>query len=263
MQGAKDDKPVRAEIPGDGRSAPGCAIVGEQERAAMKACLTGDTAKGVDLLADLFIDTRDFNYIFNQGRCLEQNQRYEEAIGRFREYLVKGTKLTVEEKADAQKHIEVCQSYIDKRPETGRPVLVPDTAAKPTPSTERETPGIAQSRLVSQPESRPGAGLRTAGMTVAALGGAGLITGVVLNLKFNSMTSELEQPNNYTRDGDATRKDYRTWAWVGYGIGAACVSAGGILYYLGWRKGNDATASLAVLPLVLPGGAATMLTGTF
>jgi hypothetical protein len=61
-----------------------------KERAAKKACLTGDPEKGVAILADLFIDTDDLAYIFNQGRCYEQNRRYEDAIGRFREYLVKG-----------------------------------------------------------------------------------------------------------------------------------------------------------------------------
>jgi hypothetical protein len=40
-----------------------------QERAARKACLSGDYAKGVEILSDLFIDTKDPVYLFNQGRC--------------------------------------------------------------------------------------------------------------------------------------------------------------------------------------------------
>jgi hypothetical protein len=84
-----------------------------------------------------------------------------------------------------------------------------------------------------------------------------------LNLKFNTMTGELEQPNNYTRSADAARKDYRTWAWVSYAVGAACIPTGGILYYLGWRRGHAPASSLAVLPLPIPDGAGTMLAGTF
>jgi outer membrane lipoprotein-sorting protein len=61
-----------------------------QERMAKKACLAGDPAKGVEVLAELYVDTNDITYIFNQGRCFEQNRRYEDAIGRFREYLTKG-----------------------------------------------------------------------------------------------------------------------------------------------------------------------------
>src|ERR1035437_1796518 len=58
-----------------------------QERAARKACLTGDYAKGVAILSDLFIEYRDATFLFNQGRCFEQNRRYEDAIARFEEYL--------------------------------------------------------------------------------------------------------------------------------------------------------------------------------
>jgi hypothetical protein len=54
-----------------------------KERAARKACLSGNFAQGVEILSDLFIDTRDPTYIFNQGRCFEQNNRYDEALGRF------------------------------------------------------------------------------------------------------------------------------------------------------------------------------------
>ena len=57
-----------------------------KERAAKTACLSGDAAKGVALLAELYVDTNDIIYLFNQGRCFEQNGRYADAIIRFREY---------------------------------------------------------------------------------------------------------------------------------------------------------------------------------
>jgi len=46
-----------------------------KERAARKACLSGDYDKGVEILSDLFLDTVDANYIFDQARCFEQNNR--------------------------------------------------------------------------------------------------------------------------------------------------------------------------------------------
>src|SRR5512144_2326329 len=61
----------------------------DKERAAKKACLSGDFAQGVSLLTDLYVDTNDSTYIFNQGRCYEQGNRCEEAIISFREYLRK------------------------------------------------------------------------------------------------------------------------------------------------------------------------------
>jgi tetratricopeptide (TPR) repeat protein len=68
-----------------------------EDRAARKACLTGDYTKGISILSDLFINTRDPTYIFNQGRCFEQNRRYEDAIARFEEFLRAATNQKVDE----------------------------------------------------------------------------------------------------------------------------------------------------------------------
>ncbi len=155
----------------------------ERERAARKACLTGDTAKGVDLLADLFLDTRDFTHIFNQGRCYEQNQQYREAIGRFREYLVKGASLSAEEKADAQKHIEVCQSYLDRTP--AAPVPVRNVTARPTSPPPMPAPALDLSAQAAPGggvgESRPFYTRWWFWGTVGAVVVAGAVTAVVLS----------------------------------------------------------------------------------
>jgi hypothetical protein len=114
-----------------------------QERAAKKACLVGDTAKGVEILADLFIDTNDPTYIFNQGRCFEQNRLYEEAIGRFREYLVKAKNATTEEKADADKHIAACQTYLAEA-ETQKAASAPAPVPEPTFPPQPGPPGTVE-----------------------------------------------------------------------------------------------------------------------
>jgi hypothetical protein len=57
-----------------------------KEKAARTACLAGDYAKGVTLLSELFVETKNPNWIFNSGRCFEQNARFQEAISRFQEY---------------------------------------------------------------------------------------------------------------------------------------------------------------------------------
>ncbi len=241
-----------------------------RERAARKACLTADTAKGVELLADLFIDTGDFTYIFNQGRCFEQNRRYGDAIGRFREYLVKAAKLSDEDKADAEKHIEVCQSYLGQSEVA--PVATPaPTTPVPQPNAKLEPAfaAVPQAPVVSVVQAQPvsisseGSGLRIAGVVSASVGAAAVLTGALLSLKVNSMTSDLEKPYNYSRDTDSTRKEYKTLVWVGYGAGAACVAGGALLYYLGWRKAHRSQASLAMVPVVSPGATGALLAGAF
>ena len=67
-----------------------------KERAARKACLSGNAEKRVALLSDLFLDTGDPNYIYNQGRCYEQGHRREDAIASFREYLLKASNMSPE-----------------------------------------------------------------------------------------------------------------------------------------------------------------------
>ena len=53
-------------------TAPG-ASKESREREAKRACLNGEVDIGVKILTDLYVDTNDATYIFNQGRCFEQS----------------------------------------------------------------------------------------------------------------------------------------------------------------------------------------------
>ena len=234
-----------------------------QARAAQKACLTGDPAKGVDILADLFLDTRDPTHIFNQGRCFEMNRRYDDAIGRFREYMVKAKNLSSDEKADVEKHIDACQSYLTApRPEPPQPGAqgAPPPVPQLGPATGQPPAPTATLQQASQPPAgRAGSGLRTAGLLTGAVGGAALVAGVILNIKVNRMSSDLEKQYNYDPSTDSTRKGYKTAGWVSYGVGATCLVGGVLLYYLGWRAGS----AFSVEPAIAPSMAGAMLTGSF
>jgi hypothetical protein len=242
-----------------------------QERLAKKACLAGDPAKGVEILADLYVDTNDITYIFNQGRCYEQNRRYEDAVGRFREYLVKGeNKLSDEDKALAQKRIDACESYVPK-PEPRSPLVpepVPVAPIVQTPLPADRAPGspaaVADVTAPPKPDGKAGRGLRVAGIVLGSAGVAALVAGVVLNVKVNSMSSDLEEPDNFNRDTDSSRKSYKTAGQVSYVAGAAFLAGGSLLYYLGWRAGHkSAEPSVAVVPTLAPGSAGALLTGAF
>jgi len=73
------------------------------EKAAKKACATGDFAKGVDLLADLYVESNEISWVYNQGRCYQQNNRWEQAISRFREYLRKAKDISDSDRAEAHR----------------------------------------------------------------------------------------------------------------------------------------------------------------
>jgi hypothetical protein len=244
--------------------------VENKERTARMACLSGDFAKGVAILSELFVDTKNSVYIYNQGRCFEQTRHYEDAIARFQEFLRAGKKLSKDEKADAQKHIVDCQDLLAKQsapvvaPATPTPPLalaVPHGDVAPVPLVSTTPPAVQQTNPKLGSESW--SGLRTAGLITAAFGGAALITGVVLNLKVNSMASDLQKTDGYTAGKESDRKTYETLGWVSYGVGAASIATGAVLYYLGRQPGSAGASSIAFIPTFLPGQAGAILKGAF
>jgi hypothetical protein len=235
-----------------------------KERRARTACLGGDYAKGVQLLSELFVATLDAAFIYNQGRCFEQNRRYEDAIARFQEYLRAERKLTKAAKAEADKHIADCKELLasEKAASVPAPTAVPPLP-QPEPAAAHPTPEVVVPAVheAAAPAGNGSSGLRIAGITAASLGGAALIAGIVFNIKSNSLASDLKKTDGYTGDKESDRKTYQTLGWVGYGVGAACIATGAVLYVLGVRSGSDGAVSLT--PEVGPGLAGASLGGAF
>lgn len=125
----------------------------------------------------------------------------------------------------------------------------------------RHRAGVEQT--TPQRGSGSGSGLRSAGIITASFGGAAVVTGVILNLKVNGMASDMQKTNGYTESKDSDRKTYETLGWVGYGMGAAWVATGAVLYYLGARSGTPGTASVAFVPAFAPGQAGAIVKGSF
>jgi hypothetical protein len=132
-----------------------------EERAARKACLSGNVQKGVEILSELFVKTEDATLIYNQGRCFEQNGRHKEAINRFREYLRKAHNISARVKADTEKHIADCRALLGEDAETetaAKPKLGPKPEPVPPPKPEpvREVPTKAKDEeTVPQPTTPP------------------------------------------------------------------------------------------------------------
>lgn len=247
-----------------------------QERAARKACLTGDYAKGVSILADLFLASKDPTYIFNQGRCLEQNRKYEDAIARFQEYLVVAEPvLSREDREAAEKHISTCKENLAQQRGSSSTTTAPQPLAPlptppiptpvPPPTPEPSGPIVVQPAPQPQPPATRGsAGLRTAGIVTASVGVAAVVTAIVLNVKANSMVDEMENTDNgYSSAKADDRKTYETFSWMGYGVGAACLGVGAVLFGFGLRSGGSSPTSVALLPAVGPDQTGAVLTGGF
>jgi hypothetical protein len=245
-----------------------------QEREARKACLSGDYVKGVSILSDLFVDTKDTTYIFNQARCFQQNRHYEDALARFQEYLRAAPDIDASDKAAAEKHIADCQELLTKQ--NGHPATPPAPATPPEPSKPKQpempppspfpnaTPDLGVAAEAASPRNATaGSALRTGGIVTASVGGAALIGGLIFNLKANGMAHDLGTYGGYSDSKESQRKNYETASWVGYGLGAASVAAGGVLYYLGIRVASHSSSGVAFLPVLEPDLLGATLGGTF
>jgi hypothetical protein len=243
----------------------------DKERTARKACLSGDWAKGIDILADLFVDTRDPTYIFNQGRCLEQNHRYDDAIERFREFLRTGETQTLksEDKESAEKHIAACKETLAAQGVATEPVgplvpppITPVVVPPPAPAPEEPAPIVVQTDA-AKPTGKAGSGLRIAGIVTAAFGLAAAGAGLAFNLVANNTVGDMEK----TLNGYATKKSdhdtYVTLSWVGYGVGAACLVTGAVLYGIGLKARSRSSTQVDLMPAVGPGQAGVAFTGVF
>jgi hypothetical protein len=248
-----------------------------KERAARKACLSGDYAKGVEILSDLFIDTKDANHIFNQARCFEQNSRCEEAISRFREYLRKANGLRPEDKADTEKHIADCQALLGQKPtpEPARESAVVVTprveaalaAPNPPPAAASPAPPVPEQVAVAsatQPTANPGRGLRIAGIACGVVGVASVGAAIFYYTQAKSYSDKVSgQGANPNPSDESAGKHAQTMQWVFYGAGAAAIATGTVLYVLGWPSADTSHATAAISPLFGPGLAGISAQGAF
>jgi hypothetical protein len=245
--------------------------------------LAGDYAKGVELLAELYVSTKDIAYLFNQARCFEQNGKYEEAILRFHEYQLKNADAGNPPDASAEKHLASCQALLDKvdkqkagQGATVSPPATPTVAAPAEPKPVAVPRSVDEAKIEVAPEPKaalatsvapeePGRGLRVVGIAAVAVGVAGLAAGVVFNLKANNLANDLEAANGssttlYSRSTESSRSSYATLTWVAYGTGAACVVGGAVLYLLGR---SQEPPQVAFAPAVGVGEIGAVLQGAF
>jgi tetratricopeptide (TPR) repeat protein len=213
-----------------------------QERIAKKACLSGDYAKGVSILAELYVDTNDSNYLFNQGRCYEQNIKYSEAAERFKEYLRKAPKLSDSEKADVDKHIADCEAAAAKTQTHGTttepsqaPVQPPTASANATiPAVSQgKNPATAESNLVGTPAATPAPEgnpwQHTAKWVATSAAVAFLALGVVEHARYYGKNSDYNNArcagSAYCNGVASSADTAKTWAIVGYSAAAVATGA--------------------------------------
>jgi hypothetical protein len=253
-----------------------------KERAARKACLSGDYAKGVEILSDLFLDTNDATYIFNQARCFEQNNRCEEAIGPFLEYLRKARGLTTEDKADTERHIAGCQALLGLKtsptsagdgeiagtPKGEAPAPAASSVTPSPPSLAAPPPPDAPEQVAAANTAQPaathlGSGLRIAGIACGAIGVVSVGTAIYYYTRAKSYSDKVSGQTVRNSSDLSAGRHAETMQWVFYSAGAAAIATGTLLYVLGWQATDAGRAVAGVAPLLGPGVAGISAQGVF
>jgi tetratricopeptide (TPR) repeat protein len=248
-----------------GQSAAVSAAPGPLDNArameARKECLAGRYQNGIDILAELYARTKDANYIYNQGRCFQQNNRLDEAISRFQEYLRQAPDLAPSELADVRGKIIECEQL---RAQQRRPEASPEPRPAPAPPPV-PVPAPSPPPAPAQPAAE-GRGLRVAGIAGMAVGLVGIGGGIALGLHARKLEGDVESrfrnDGTYSRAMAASGSRTVTLERVSYAVGAAALAGGALCYYLGARAGSETTA-VAVWPTLARGGAGGALAISF
>jgi hypothetical protein len=218
-------------------------------RDALGACSGGDVKKGVAILGELYAETRNPAFVFNQARCYQQNGQLEPAKQRFSEYLRVGTSEPAADLQRAQGYIKEIDDALAK--EAARPAAPVVVVATPAPAP-------------AAPEGR-GRTLRATGIALTVLGLAAVGTGVYLSFKVQATKQDVE--NKFANMGIVTDPGalqqelsnggrYETWQWVAYGVGVAALAGAATTFLIGGFPFSSTAAgdrSVALAPVMVPG----------
>lgn len=230
------------------------ASPGDDKRpnAALAACASGDVAKGIAILGELYAESRNPSFVFNQGRCYQKNNQLEQARGSFAEYLRIGTNEPPED-------LQRAQAFVKE---------LDDTLARQRAS---------QAAVVATPASAPGDGtarvLRVSSVVLAAVGVVAVGFGAAMSFKVKSTNDDLKQlyaAQPYVTDSarvaqlESDGSRYQTLQWVGYGVGAAAFAGAVATFILGgsrfpWSAESPDRVALDVTPAVSADGGGAVL----
>jgi hypothetical protein len=214
------------------------------------ACLAGDWQKGVRLLAEVYVATKEPTWLYNQGRCYQQSNQGAMAITRFRDYL----RVAPPESplvAKAKTYIAEIEADMKKNePATApspAPAPAPTIVVQPAPVQVTTAPAaVVTAPASAEPAPQRSFAARAATVSLLGVGAVGLGLGVFSSLKVAALQSDAEGGKVDAGQLEANASDasrYETLQWVGYGVGAAAVVGAGVVYGLSGRRGSDGAAS--------------------
>jgi hypothetical protein len=239
-------RPARAQ--GAGNQAP--ASLEAREAEAQKACAAGQVDRGIQILAELLVQTSHPNYVYNQARCYQQNGLAAQALQRFREYLREARDISAADRSQVEGFIRELEADLARK--SPPPGGGEATSPRPQDAPARATPQPDLRAGVPPQTGDDGHTLRVAAMALGGVAVLGLGAGAVFGLQARSLEREVEgwkgtgsRSQDELGDKNSAGKRYQTLQWVGYGVGAAALVAAVVCFVSGQPRGESATASAA------------------
>jgi hypothetical protein len=245
-----------------GGAKAGAAAADEEDprpRAALAACARGEVKQGIDVLAELYVQTRNPSFVFNQGRCYQQNGQLELARARFAEYLRVGNNEPIDDIRRAEAFIKEIDDQL------ARQKLPGPAAAAPAGTSPPDTALLTASASAAPSEGRGGY-LRASGIALTVLGVAAIGTGVYLSFKVQALEDDVERRfamMGVVTDPAALQREltdggrYETWQWISYGLGVAALAGAATTFALGgWPVGGRSASeppAVVVTPVASAG----------
>ena len=231
------------------------------------ACAAGDVTTANRLLAELYAATEDPIWIFNQGRCFQQNGDPGHALTRFREYLRKAKTapkgvVGASDISEAEQYIKELETEIAAQNNKGAPSEpTPPAPVVPAPAPVAQPAPAQAATAKAQPQSteEQGRGLVMTGIALEIVGAAALIPGGVFSYLVSKTSDDA---NNLTSGGKIaqgadlrTKQDdgnrFVTMQYVFYAIGGVAAATGITLHIIGSSK-NNAGSTVEVQPAISP-----------
>jgi hypothetical protein len=220
---------------------------------AKTACAAGDVQKGVRLLAELYVATNDAIWIFNQGRCYQQNGQPEQALTRFKEYLRKAKDAAPDDITDAQTYVKELEAELAARQPTS-PAPAATVTAPAGGGLSTSGRGFTDRQIV---------GLAVGGLGVAALG-----AGAFFSYKVHATEQEVNDlihgetlvQAGTLKTSDRSGARYELLQWISYGVGVGALAVGTTTFLFGRRAERG---GLSLAPVLGPGLAGSALCGSF
>jgi hypothetical protein len=195
----------------------------QREADARKACAAGRVDEGIEILADLYASYSHPNYIYNQGRCYQENGKPEPAISRFREYLRVATDAPADVRERVERFIKELEGERQGPPPPPPPRdPLPSRPMPPPPSTP--PPTVTQTLPPAPAPTQSSPALQAAAIAFGVVGAVGLVGAVLAGAKVSSLQKDVEgaSPGRFTvedlADHESKAHRFETLQWVGYGV---------------------------------------------